>query len=146
MIDLLPYQQIFNQLVFTTPAFSVQETLKLRCSAPAFIAIGLILTGTRQSNLDYPEDAKEWGVEGNVYVKFVVDSNGDISHADTVEDIDSDVSRFVTEMKENAKKAVMSTSGEWEPAVAHGQEVASWVVLSVSYQIEPNPALPVFIR
>ncbi len=101
---------------------------------------------TLQSHLNYPEDAKEWGVEGNVYVKFVVDSNGDITHAETVEDIDSDVSRFVSEMEENAKDAVMATSGEWEPAVAHGQEVSSWVVLPVSYQIEPNPALPVFIR
>lgn len=95
-----------------------------------------------QSNLDYPEEAKKQGVEGNVYVKFVVDSNGDISYITASEDIETNQERFVQDLKAEAKAAIMETSGDWEPAIVNGNKVASWAIIPVVFKIEPHPAVP----
>lgn len=61
-------------------------------------------------NLEYPEDAKEWGAEGNVFVKFIVDSNGEIAYITATEDIEASIDKHVKALKEAAKEAVMATS------------------------------------
>ncbi|MFW6257640.1 MAG: energy transducer TonB, partial [Prolixibacteraceae bacterium] len=77
------------------------------------------------NNLEYPEDAKDWGVEGTVYVKFVVDENGEIPFATTSTNIETSVDRYLSNLEEQAVEAVKATSGQWEPAKVNDVEVAS---------------------
>ena len=68
------------------------------------------------NNLKYPEDAKDWGVEGTIYVKFVVDQDGEIPYATTATNIETSRENYLNELEEQAVEAVKATSGEWEPA------------------------------
>ncbi len=98
------------------------------------------------NNLTYPDRAKNWGVEGTIYVKFVVDDNGEIPFATTSTNINTSVERYLNQMEEQAIEAVKATSGEWEPGKIDGVEVASLVVMPVTFDFEKNPTLPAIIR
>jgi len=99
-----------------------------------------------QNNLMYPDKAEDKGVEGTVYVQFVVDSNGDVVYAQATEDIETPYSASVEAFKKEAIKAVKKTSGEWEPAEVNNVDVASWVVLPVNFDFQKDPSIPALIR
>lgn len=99
-----------------------------------------------RSNLKYPEDAKNWGVEGTIYVKFVVDEDGKISYATTDSNIETSMETYLKELERQAVSAVKSTSGDWEPAKVEGVDVASLAVVPVTFDFEKNPTLPALIR
>ena len=97
-------------------------------------------------NLTYPEDAIDWGVEGTIYVKFVVDENGKIPFITTDEDVNSKQSYYVKELEKQAIDAVMTTSGEWTPAQVDGVNVASLAMVPVTFEFKADPDLPDLIR
>lgn len=98
------------------------------------------------SNLKYPETAKNWGMEGTIFVKFVVDENGEIPFATTSSNIETSVERYLKDLEEQAIKAIKATSGDWEPAEVENVEVASLSVLPITFDFEKNPTLPALIR
>jgi TonB family protein len=98
------------------------------------------------SNLKYPESAKNWGMEGTIFVKFVVNENGEIPFATTSSNIETSVERYLEDLEEQAIKAIKATSGEWEPAEVENVEVASLSVLPITFDFEKNPTLPALIR
>ena len=92
-----------------------------------------------QSDLDYPENAKNAGVEGLVFVKFVVDSKGDIAFIKADEDIKATNPEHVRMLKKEAIETIKNTSGQWEPAEVDDRDVASWVVLPVKFDVREDP-------
>jgi hypothetical protein len=98
------------------------------------------------NSIEYPEEAKNWGTEGNVYVQFVVKKNGEIGHIMTTENIESTEERFVKDLKKTAKEAVKVTSGEWKPAFIDDTPVDSWVVLPVMFRLEAHPGMVQMVR
>ena len=50
--------------------------------------------------------------------------------------------KIMKDLKEEARQAVLATSGGWEPAMVNGKPVASWVVVPVIFKMEPDPTLP----
>lgn len=98
-----------------------------------------------QSNLTYPEGAKDWGVEGTIFVKFVVDENGEIPFATTSSNIETSMERYMKDLDQQAVSAIKATSGNWEPGNVDGVEVASFVVVPVTFDFEKNPSIPTLI-
>jgi len=91
---------------------------------------------TLQSNLEYPESAEDEGVEGTVFVKFVVDPQGDVAALKATEDIEAPRDWIVQELKQEAKNAVQETSGAWNPATKGGIPVSQWVMVPVQFKLE----------
>lgn len=98
------------------------------------------------TNLNYPEEAKNWGVEGTIYVKFVVDENGEIPFATTSSNIETSIERYLTDLEKQAVSAIKATSGDWEPGKVSGVNVAALAVVPVTFDFEKNPVLPALIR
>ena len=98
------------------------------------------------SNLDYSDEIKNWGVEGTVFVKFVVDENGEIPFVSTSTNMDSSMDMYVDRLEKEAADAIIETSGEWEPSEVEGEEVASLVIVPITFDIEKHPFLPAMIR
>lgn len=99
-----------------------------------------------QENLEYPEDAKNYGVEGTVYVKFIVDEYGNISKIKAQDAIDSPYEGRVKELEREAVAAVQEVDEEWEPAIVDGDYVESFVVVPVTFDFKKSPVLPTLIR
>jgi len=87
-------------------------------------------------NLEYPETAEEFGVEGTVFVKFIVESNGEIKHVKATNNIETTVDLAKEELVEEAKRAVLATAGQWEPAEVGNIPVDQWVILPVQFNLE----------
>ena len=98
-----------------------------------------------QSNLTYPEGAKDWGVEGTIFVKFVVDENGEIPFAATSSNIETSMERYMKDLEQQAVSAIKATSGNWEPGTVEGIKVPSFVVFPVTFDFEKNPSIPTLI-
>jgi TonB family protein len=98
------------------------------------------------NNLEYPEEAKEWGAEGTVFVKFIIDSKGQIPYMTADADIESASGQYVKDLEQAAEQAVMATSGEWKPAEVNDVPVASWAVIPVVFKVELTPGMPAWVR
>lgn len=90
------------------------------------------------ANLEYPEDAEIDGVEGTIYVKFVVDENGKIPFASVAEDIESSSAYHTNKFKNEAIEAVKATSGNWTPGKIDGVKVPSLVILPVTFDFKKH--------
>lgn len=97
------------------------------------------------TNLEYPDEIKNWGLEGTVFVKFVVDKEGEIPFMTTSTNMESAIDVYVERLEEEAANAVKTTSGEWEPSEVEGVKVASFVVLPVTFDFEKHPAIPIVL-
>ena len=98
------------------------------------------------SNVDYNDEIKNWGVEGTVFVKFVVDQNGEIPFITTDTNMESSMDMYVEKLEDEAAEAVKETSGNWEPGEVEGEEVASLVIVPITFDVEKAPFLPAMIR
>ena len=99
-----------------------------------------------KENLVYPDEASNIGVEGTVYVEFIVDKNGNTKNFTTVQNIDSPYKQKVKLLEEAALEAVKKTDVDWTPGVAYGELVDSYVVVPVTFDFEKNPSIPALIR
>jgi protein TonB len=79
------------------------------------------------SNINYPEAAREAGVQGRVYIRFVVEQDGSISNVKVMRGIGSGCD-------EEAMRVIKSMP-KWKPGKQHGKTVR------VSYQIPVNFSL-----
>jgi len=96
------------------------------------------------SSVNYPSAAEDRSVEGIIFVKFLVDQDGNINHVVASEDLETSANWVVDEMKDEAKEAVKATSGKWEPAKVAGYPVAQWVVLPVQFKLDRVYFEPIF--
>ncbi|HKJ41284.1 MAG TPA: energy transducer TonB [Sunxiuqinia sp.] len=99
-----------------------------------------------KSNLTYPDASKNYGVEGTVYVKFIVDRDGDVDYVTADQDINSPFKQRVDQLENAAISAVKSVDAHWYPAMVDGRVVDSWIVLPVKFDFKKDPVLPALIR
>ena len=85
-------------------------------------------------NIQYPAIARENGIEGTVVVRFVVETDGAIKHAEVVRDIGGrcgeEALRVVTLMNNMQQK--------WTPGRQRGKAVRVWFNLPVKFILEYN--------
>jgi TonB family protein len=81
-----------------------------------------------QSNVVYPPKAIEQGLQGKVFVKFIVDSKGHLSDFEILQGVG-------TECNKEAIRAILLTDGDWIPASHEGKNVNAYVTLPVQYKV-----------
>lgn len=79
-------------------------------------------------NLVYPESAKKNGIEGKVYLKFVISVSGNISNVS--------VKKSIPDCKECDTEAVrvVKNMPDWKPAKNNGKPVNSWYTLPITFK------------
>jgi TonB family protein len=79
------------------------------------------------SSIKYPEAAKAEGIEGKVFVQFVIDTQGKVTQVEVVksvrEDLDAEAVRVISEMP------------DWTPGSKGGKNVNVQMVLPISYKL-----------
>ncbi len=83
------------------------------------------------SNLQYPVSAKAQGIEGRVFVQFIVDENGELTDVQAVKGIgagcDQEAVRVVKESK------------AWIAGRQKGVDVKVRMILPISFKLNPKP-------
>jgi TonB family protein len=78
-------------------------------------------------NLKYPQDARKQKVEGTVFVKFVVRSDGTVDATEIVKGIGGGCD-------EEALRVVVN-SGKWTAGVKDGRAVSTLLTLPVEFKL-----------
>ncbi len=97
-----------------------------------------------ESDINYPEDAKDIGAEGVVDLKFTVDDNGNIHNLQAMNKIKAP-KYIANELDKEAMAALKMTNEKWKPAEIDHDNVPEWIVLPIYFKLEPNPGLEPFI-
>ncbi|MDX1505842.1 MAG: energy transducer TonB, partial [Spongiibacter sp.] len=87
------------------------------------------------SNLKYPKAASDAGIEGKVFVQFVVGEDGKLYHVTPIKYEDESLAKAAVE-------AILN-SGDWTPAKHDGKIVKQKMVMPINFALpKENPNLP----
>ncbi len=78
-------------------------------------------------NLTYPPAAKNMGVEGKVFVKFIVDKDGSISNIEIVKGVNEDL--------DNEAIRLVKKFPKWSPGMQNGKAVKSQFVFPLYFRL-----------
>ncbi len=78
-------------------------------------------------NLKYPEQARKMGIEGKVFVEFVVNDFGEITNVKVLKGIGAGC--------DEAAKKVVENSAPWQPGRQKGQAVKVRMVLPITFKL-----------
>lgn len=81
-----------------------------------------------QENIKYPQMAKESGIQGTVYLKFVVEKNGKISNVQVLRGIGGGCD-------EEAIR-VLKAMPKWQPAKQRGRPVRVWFNMPIKFTLQ----------
>ena len=80
------------------------------------------------SHLQYPAVAAENGIQGRVIVKFVVESDGNLSQAQVVRGVDPSLDREALR--------VVNSMPAWNPGMNHGKPANVWFTLPITFKLQ----------
>lgn len=80
-----------------------------------------------KTNMTYPQDAKDKGIEGRVVLKFVVQKDGTISKVQIMRSVDPSIDK--------AALRLVKMMPKWTPAKANGADVDSEYTLPLVYKL-----------
>lgn len=99
--------------------------------SPAFIGGQKALDEYLSENLVYPPQAQEQGMEGTVFVDFVVLANGSVSEVEVLNDPSDDIDNL---LKDEAVR-VISNMPNWTPGKQNGNNVDVKFSLPVTFRL-----------
>ena len=80
-----------------------------------------------RDNLIYPEPAREKGIEGKVYVQFVVEEDGSITNVK--------IMRSVNKWLDAEAFRVIKSMPKWNPGTQNGEPVSTTMMLPINFKI-----------
>ncbi len=81
-----------------------------------------------QKRVRYPELAVENGIQGRVFITFVVETNGNVSNVS--------VSRSVDALLDDAAKEAVAASPKWQPGMQRGRPVRVRYSIPIIFQLQ----------
>jgi protein TonB len=81
-----------------------------------------------QKRVRYPELAAENGIQGRVFITFVVEPNGNVSNVS--------VTRSVDPLLDDAAKEAVAASPKWEPGMQRGRPVRVRYSIPIIFQLQ----------
>ncbi len=83
------------------------------------------------ANIKYPEEAKKAGIQGKVYVTFVVDEHGNVTNAKIARGVDPSLD------KESLR--VIKELKAWSPGKEKGKAVKVSYTVPINYALDGKP-------
>lgn len=83
------------------------------------------------SNLKYPSIARSNGIEGRVFVQFIVDKNGNLTDIEVVRDIGAGCGKEALRVIEN----MIADTGYWTPGMQRGRKVKVKYTLPIYFKL-----------
>jgi TonB family protein len=106
------------------PVFTVVEEM------PKYPGGNKALYAFMGENIKYPQDAKEKGIQGTVYVSFVIEKDGSVSHVKIL--------RGVSKSLDSEAMRVVKTMPNWEPGTQRGKAVRVQYNLPIKFTLDKD--------
>ena len=138
-VEMPPVEDVYNDVLSKyagdveppPPPMPAQDTPLAYVEEPAEYPGGLAaMRKYFTDNLKYPLSAKENGIEGKCYLKFVIWKTGEISNVKVVRGVTG-----CKECDEEAKRLVMAMP-KWNPGKSNGKSVDSYFTLPIVFKLQ----------
>jgi len=80
-----------------------------------------------QNNLKYPEEAKKQGIEGKVFIEFVITKNGRVDAVRVLKGIGA--------LCDEAAIELVASSPDWQPGIKDGKAVNVKLVIPITFKM-----------
>jgi TonB family protein len=121
--NISSYQEVFNAEAAEEPVFVVVE------NQPSFEGGDLnTFVAYIQKHLKYPPEAAQSGIEGKIFISFIVDSTGNVA--------DIRVLRGVDSLLDKEAVRVISHSPQWKPGFQRGKPVNVQFTVPVNFKLD----------
>lgn len=94
---------------------------------PQFVGGNKNLQKYLNRHMIYPEVAMEKGIQGKVYIQFMVDKSGNVKNATVVKGIDL--------MLDKEALKIVSSLPAWEPGKANGAPAIAYFIIPIEFKI-----------
>ncbi len=125
--DISPSEQVSESMPIDTEVISGEDVKKLEKQAEYPGGMEAMYTFLGE-NIIYPEEAKEDGLSGKVFVRFVVASNGKITNVE--------VMKGIHPLLDQTAIDVIKKMPDWTPGELNGRKVAVEFMLPISFQLK----------
>ncbi len=119
-INMNTFEETVEEEVEPIPFATVEDK-------PVFPGGDAALLGYLSKNTKYPEISKENGVQGRVFVQFVIDKTGKVS--------DVTIARGVDPYLDKEAKRVVSTLPKWTPGKQRGIPVPVTYIVPINFKL-----------
>lgn len=86
------------------------------------------------SNIKYPEECRKMGVEGKVFIKFIVDKLGNITNVQILRGVPDG------QLLEKEAIRVVQSMPKWSPGKQLGKPVDVFFTLPIAFKLNNKPA------
>ncbi len=118
-----------NLIDFTTETGGTDETIyNFPSNMPKFPGGLKNLNGWLSNEIDYPMEAIEVGLEGRVYLNFIIDTDGSISSVT--------VTRGVDKILDDEAIRVIKSMPKWKPGLQNGRPVKVSYSMFISFKLD----------
>ena len=118
----------YSQLIDTSSTAKTEDVYTIVENMPMFHNGQEALFSYLQSNLKYPKEAKENGIQGTVFVNFVIGSDGVVR--------DVKVIRGIHKLLDDESVRVIQSMPNWTPGVQRGKKVAVSYNLPIKFTLD----------
>lgn len=125
-----------NSLINKTDSGSILKTISKDSSLvfveqmPQFPGGNNALSTFINNNLHYPPAARENNIQGKVFLKFMIDTNGQIQHVQNIKN--------APEILFQEASRVINLSPRWTPGYQKGKPVSVYFVLPITFSLEDS--------
>ena len=121
-------EEVVEDFVFEeAPEEEVDEVFTIVEDQPAFPGGNAAFYKFVASNMTYPAQARRMGIEGRVFVQFVVDKDGSVTEVKAVKGIGAGCDREA--------ERVLNSSPKWTPGKQRGRSVKVRMVLPIIFKL-----------
>ena len=117
----------FPSAVTAQNQYNGEEVFVTADKMPAFPGGEAALRESVYKNLKYPASAKENGIEGKVFVKFIVTKDGSVANVT--------VTRSVDQSLDNEAVRIVKLLPKFQPGMKDGKTVNVWYSMPISFQM-----------
>ncbi|MEN8928357.1 MAG: energy transducer TonB [Flavobacteriales bacterium] len=125
MGNLAPPEIEIGKIIKPTHQEKIYEIVEIM---PEFVGGMDSLMSYLSKNIKYPKKAQNKGIEGRVFVQFIVEKNGSIKAAEVIKGIDKSLDKEALR--------VISSMPNWLPGKNNGELVRTKFVIPVKYQLK----------
>lgn len=113
-----------------SPAFTetIPEPVVVAQIMPEFPGGEVALRAFLARSIKYPEVALETGVYGRVYVRFIIETNGEVSNVQIIRGVDPSLDKEAIR--------VVSLMPKWRPGIQDGRPVRITYTVPIHFQIQ----------
>jgi TonB family protein len=125
--ELSHLQSEEDSALINNPVNGIYESFALD-EKPSFPGGDDGLTSYLAKHTVYPREAKNRGIEGKVYVRFVVTKSGKIGEADVMRTVDA--------LLEMEAIRVVKSLPKWTPGKKNGKPVDVWLIIPIDFRLK----------